>query len=159
MNNALDFVHVSTLRTTPATLWRALIEPEFTRQYWGRSIESDWRLGATVTHHLADGTVETGTVVEWDPPRRMAYTFEHDDADLNGTRVTMVLEPQGDAVKLTVIHEGLTAPAQRAVSSGWPGVLANLKTGFPIEATRGPVQIALKTSRPESLGSGAQVHR
>jgi len=134
-----DFVHVSTIRTTPEALWHALIDPEFTRQYWGRRIASDWRVGAAVTHHLDDGTTETGTVLEWDPPRRMAYSFAHDDADLKGTRVTMVLEPSGEAVKLTVLHEGLTAAAKRAVSAGWPGVLASLKTlleaGLPARRT------------------------
>ena len=28
------FVYVTYIRTTPEKLWHALIEPEFTRQYW-----------------------------------------------------------------------------------------------------------------------------
>ena len=29
-----QFVYVTFIRTTPEKLWRALMEPEFTRQYW-----------------------------------------------------------------------------------------------------------------------------
>jgi len=126
--NTHSFVYVTTIRTTPAQLWRALIEPEFTLQYWNRRIESAWHVGAPVTHHLGDGTVETGTVLAWDPPRRLAYTFEHDDADLKDTQVTMTLAPAGDNVKLTVVHDRLSDTAHRAVGAGWPGVLSSLKT-------------------------------
>lgn len=122
-----EFVYVTSIRTTPAALWDALIQPGFTREYWGRTIESEWRVGAPVTHYLGDGSVETGTVIECDPPHRMSYTFAHDDEDLKGTRVTMTLTPDGDHVTLLVVHDGLSAAGHRAVSSGWPGVLESLK--------------------------------
>ena len=40
----------------------------------------------------------------------------------------MVLTPEGENVKLTVIHEGLGERGHRNVSNGWPGVLSGLKT-------------------------------
>lgn len=127
MNN-FEFFHVMYIRTTPEKLWDALINPEFTQQYWNRKIKSAWRVGALVEHFLSDGSVESGTVIECDPPRRLSYTFECDDTDLNGTKVTMVLTPEGENVKLTVIHEGLGERGHRNVSNGWPGVLSGLKT-------------------------------
>ena len=39
----------------------------------------------------------------------------------------MDLTPQGDHVKLTVIHEGLSKRGHHNVSNGWPGVLSGLK--------------------------------
>ena len=58
------------------------------------------------------------------------------------SRLTYELEPQGDSVKLTVIHE-MDKPGSKligAVSNGWPAILSSLKslleTGEPLEATR-----------------------
>ena len=126
MNN-FEFFHVMDIRTSPEKLWDALINPEFTQQYWNRMIRSDWRVGSPVEHVLSDGTIESGTVIECDPPRRLSYTFECEDPDLKGTKATMVLTPEGDHVKLTVIHEGLRRRGHRNVSNGWPGVLSGLK--------------------------------
>ena len=56
--------------------------------------------------------------------------------------MTCELEQQGEAVKLTIIHE-LDKPGSRlieGVSTGWPLILASLKslleTGESLEATR-----------------------
>jgi hypothetical protein len=58
------------------------------------------------------------------------------------SRMTYLLEPQDDAVKLTVIHE-MDLPDSKLihnVSQGWPVILSSLKslleTGEPLEATR-----------------------
>jgi uncharacterized protein YndB with AHSA1/START domain len=125
--NEFKFIHVSLIRTTPATLWRALTEPEFTQQYWHRVLRSNWTVGAPIEHQLADDSVEMGTVLEYDPPRRMSYRFDCDDEDLRNTKATMILEQEGELVKLTVIHEDLSKAGHEAVSSGWPGVLKRLK--------------------------------
>ncbi|MES1202840.1 MAG: SRPBCC domain-containing protein, partial [Pseudomonadota bacterium] len=43
-----SFVYVTYIRTTPEKLWRALTQPEFTRQYWVGTIqESEWKKGAS----------------------------------------------------------------------------------------------------------------
>jgi uncharacterized protein YndB with AHSA1/START domain len=43
--------------------------------------------------------------------------------------VTFEIEPYHDIVRVTVIHENLAdQDAYRAVSAGWPAVLANLKS-------------------------------
>jgi hypothetical protein len=56
--------------------------------------------------------------------------------------MTYELEKEGDAVKLTVIHE-MNKPRSKfieAVSGGWPPILASLKslleTGESLKATR-----------------------
>jgi hypothetical protein len=58
------------------------------------------------------------------------------------SRLTYELEKEGESVKLTVIHE-IDKPDSKlieAVSSGWPHILASLKslleTGDSLEETR-----------------------
>lgn len=42
-----NFLYVTYIRTTPEQLWNALIDPEFTRQYWsGVYPQSEWKPGA-----------------------------------------------------------------------------------------------------------------
>ena len=46
------------------------------------------------------------------------------------SKVTFAIEPHGEVVKLTVIHDDLEPGSLtlESISSGWPAVLANLKT-------------------------------
>lgn len=143
-----QFVYVTYVRTTPEKLWRALIEPEFTRQYWmGTTQESAWKPGASWKILFSDGRVaDTGEVVEIEPHRRLVLKWRHElDAELRDegySRLTYELEQAGETVKLTVTHE-MDKPDSKfikAVSGGWPMILASLKslleTGQSLEATR-----------------------
>ena len=59
------FVYVTYIRTTPEKLWRALIEPEFTRQFWvGTWQESEWKPGASWRIMISDGRVGDSGDVE-----------------------------------------------------------------------------------------------
>lgn len=154
MNEPADkptFVYVTYIRTTAEKLWRALTEPEFTRQYWaGTWQESDWRKGAAWRIMIPDGRVaDTGEIIEIDPPRRLVLTWRNEfrpELQEEGySRLTYELEQQGDMVKLMLTHEMLQLPSGPskfidAVSNGWPAILASLKslveTGESLEATR-----------------------
>lgn len=142
------FVYVTYIRTTPEKLWNALIEPEFTRQYWaGTWQESDWKPGSSWRLMIPDGRVgDSGEIVEFQPHKRLVLTWENQfkpELKKEGhSRMTYELEPQGSSVKLTVLHESDYPNSQliRDVSGGWPMILASLKslleTGEPIEETR-----------------------
>jgi len=45
MIGAVDsgFVYVTSVRSTVEKLWRALIEPQFTRQFWAATVEATRR--------------------------------------------------------------------------------------------------------------------
>jgi uncharacterized protein YndB with AHSA1/START domain len=142
------FVYVTYIRTTAERLWRALTEPEFTRQYWvGTWQESEWKVGASWRLMIPDGRVgDSGEVLEFDPPKRLVLSWRNEflpELHAEGySRVTYEIEAQGDTVKLTVIHEIDKRDSQlvKQVSIGWPQLLASLKslieTGEPLEATR-----------------------
>ncbi|QEL14767.1 SRPBCC family protein [Limnoglobus roseus] len=142
------FVYVTYIRTTPEKLWQALIEPEFTRKYWVETWQDcTWQKGAPWKLMAPDGrAIAGGEVVEIDPPKRLVLTWQHNDhpelTPEGHSRMTYTLEPQGETVKLTVLHE-MDKPESKliaGVSTGWPKFLSSLKsmleTGESLEATR-----------------------
>jgi uncharacterized protein YndB with AHSA1/START domain/DNA-binding transcriptional ArsR family regulator len=144
-----SFVYTTYIRTTPERLWQALTEPAFTERYWAIAFDSDWKPGSTMTWHTRGATIADPeqVVVESEPYRRLSYmwhTFTPEWAeslDLTDaardrlaaeprSKVTFEIEPLGEQVKLTVIHDDLEPGGLNGslVSQGWPRVLANLKT-------------------------------
>jgi uncharacterized protein YndB with AHSA1/START domain len=142
------FVYVTYIRTTPEKLWQALLDPEFTRRYWVETWQDcAWQPGASWKLMIPDGRVaDSGEVVEIVPHRRLVLAwrneFKPELREDGYSRATFELEQQGEAVKLTVIHESDTPGSKLidAVSNGWPHVLSSLKslleTGEALEATR-----------------------
>ena len=139
-----EFVYTTYIETTPEKLWQALTDGNFTERYWfGARLKSDWKVGSSFEMVRSDGTVsDAGKVVEYDPPRRLAYTFVNlSDKYKNEfpALATFVLEPYGKLVKLTLTHEGFAEGGKMlsGVSKGWPAILSGLKslleTGQPLE--------------------------
>jgi uncharacterized protein YndB with AHSA1/START domain len=142
------FVYVTYIRTTPAKLWQALIDPEFTRQYWCEiRIESEWKGGAKWRSMIPDGRVgDSGEIVEIEPQKKLVMTWRNEFMpeirDEGYSRLTYELEEVGESVKLTLTHE-MNRPESKlidAVSQGWPHILASLKslleTGESLVETR-----------------------
>ena len=131
-----EFVYVSYIAATPEKLWEALTQGEFTKKYWfGRRIESDWRVGSPVRFYDGDSAdlTDSGVVLESDPPRRLSYTFRNEfDAEaqkVGYSRVTFSIEPRDEAVKLTLIHDELMSDELAiAFREGWSPILSSLKT-------------------------------
>ena len=149
------FVYVTYIRTTPEKLWDALTKPEFTRAYWCETWQdSAWEAGAPWRVIIPDGRVaDSGEVREIDRPRRLVLTWRNEfrpELKAEGySRAAFDLEPVGETVKLTVTHEMDRDGSKfiTAVSSGWPHILASLKslleTGKPLaETTRWPADDA-----------------
>jgi uncharacterized protein YndB with AHSA1/START domain len=130
------FVYVTYIRTSAESLWSALLQPEFTKQYWfGMQMVSDWKPGAAWKLVFADGRIgDTGEVLEIEPPRRLVLRWQNEfrpELKAEGpAKCTFELEPNGDVVKLTITHSSVKANSKVivAVSAGWPKILANLKT-------------------------------
>ncbi|HEY2771731.1 MAG TPA: metalloregulator ArsR/SmtB family transcription factor [Solirubrobacteraceae bacterium] len=164
-----SFVYATYIRTTPERLWQALTDPAFTARYWGITFDSDWTPGSTMTWHTRGVVIADPdqVVIESEPYHRLSYTwqthtpewaeslnFAEDARDRLAaeprSKVTFEIEPLGDQVKLTVIHDdldpgGLTGSL---VSQGWPRVMANLKTLLET----GDVLPDLQLNTPARLG-------
>ena len=143
------FVYSIYIAAPPETVWKALLDGEFTRQYWGHENVSDWQPGSTWEHRRADGTGTIsilGEVLEARAPHRLVMTWaepaDRGTADRR-SRVTFEIEPIADMVRLTVTHEDLEpgSEMERRISSGWPRVLSSLKslleTGRPLQTWAG----------------------
>ena len=139
-----EFIYVIYIETTPEKLWEALTDGDFTERYWfGVRLRSDWKVGSTFEMVRNNGTVsDAGKVVEYDPPRRLAYTFVNLSDDYKGelpALATLVIEPHGKLVKLTLTHEGFAEGSKflLGISQGWPAILSALKslleTGKPLD--------------------------
>jgi uncharacterized protein YndB with AHSA1/START domain/DNA-binding transcriptional ArsR family regulator len=134
-------VYVTFIAATPERVWEALTDPDQTARYWGHRNVSGWTKGDSWQHERLDGSGIDGggTILEIDPPRRLAHTWgELEDADRPDrlSRVTYDLEPVDDAVRLTVTHENLTTEQTSDTQEGWALVLSSLKsyleTGTPL---------------------------
>ena len=146
-----EFVYTTYIRTTPEQLWRGLTEPAFTRRYWRVSFESDWKPGSTWALRMDKNdlniTDPAQVVLESDPYRRLSYTWHtftpewaaaYDVSDEHLAKVaseprstvTFDLEPLGDMVKLTVLHDGFGpgSAVLPGISEGWPRIMSDLKT-------------------------------
>jgi len=152
-----DFVYVTYIHTTPEQLWKALTEPSFTLRYWGIGMQSDWRVGSTIKLQWGPGQefrdIEQ-VVLEAEPYRRLSYrwhNYQPEHAEMFGwsderfaelvqeplSKVTFELEPFGETVKLTVVHDDFVPDSEmlKGVSGGWPAILSNLKTLLETDET------------------------
>ncbi len=156
---ATDFTYTTYIKTTPERLWQALTDPAFTSRYWGATFISEWTPGSTITWvqngvSIAD---PAQVVLEADPYRRLAYTFHTFTPEFATSvgfteefrariaaeprsKVTFDLEPLGETVRLTVVHDDFEpgSAVLELISGGWPAILANLKTLLETGATLPP---------------------
>ena len=94
-----EFVYAIYIASTPEKIFKALTDGKMTEQYWdGNRVVSDWKVGSPFALQLKrDDKDVVGKVLEFDPPRRLAYTFHPRHGGLEAeqpSRVTFELERQ-----------------------------------------------------------------
>lgn len=128
-----QFVYVTFIGAPPERVWDALTQSEFTRQYWGGGvIESEWKVGSKITVK-AEGTRMdvAGEILQCEKPKLLSYTWKTaTTGNEPPSRVTFELQGMGWATRLTLTHDQFPEGSKslEAISSGWPGILANMKT-------------------------------
>ena len=124
-------------------IWQALIDPEMTKEFWGRHRNrSDWKAGSQWQHENYDDAADlvvAGKVIESDPPRRLVLTWARPN-ETETSQVTFDIDESMGSTRLTVTHTDLTPEAFRSISVGWPAILSSLKslleTGASLPMTR-----------------------
>jgi uncharacterized protein YndB with AHSA1/START domain len=128
------FVYTTYIEASAEKLWQALTDAAFTERYWfGNRVTSDWTVGSTYRFASHGKPMVEGKVLESDPPRRLAYSWDvvkEGVAREPTSHVTFDLVPRGKVVKLTVTHNELDDRGEtlRSISQGWPMVMASLKS-------------------------------
>jgi uncharacterized protein YndB with AHSA1/START domain len=130
-------VYVIYIVTTPEKLWDGLTHSEFTTKYFfGRSVESDWKVGSSFKLLMEDGRVDSqGEVMESERPRRLSVTWHvewlEEFRQLPEGLVTYQLDPLGDVVRLTMTESHQEPIEEKNLEGGrrgWPVILSGLKT-------------------------------
>jgi uncharacterized protein YndB with AHSA1/START domain len=98
-------------------LWAALTVPARIAD-WLAEAEVDLRVGGRFALYWPthDFRME-GTIVELEPPRRIAWTWPHSDHPASVVRWT--LEPDGAGRRLRLEQDGLAMPHLLEVAAGW----------------------------------------
>ncbi len=127
-----EYIYTTYIKTTPEKLWQAITNPEFAKQYWGHTNESDWKKGSE-WKHVGSTSGEThivGKVVESAPPKRLVITWASPNNLADESRVTFEIEAMEDVARLVVTHAGLTAGSnmEKGITKGWPMVLSGMKS-------------------------------
>ena len=145
-----EFVYVSYIRTTPERLWAALTEPGVHSPVLGHDLR------VRVDGGRADDVVSRSTPRSRIRSRWCSKPIRRTDSPTRGTRsrrsgprpydvdeelrarlaaesrsrVTFTLDPDGDQVKLTVVHDGFEpgSTVVEMIRGGWPKVIGALKT-------------------------------
>ena len=134
------FLYQIVINATAEKVWNALTSAEFTRKYWfGRSIESDWKVGSEVRITTPEGQLEVkGKILVVEPDKRLSYTWGSGTSTDN-TTVAFEITQMGPLVKLVITHDiDMKGPGAQQAASGWTFILCGLKTwletGSPMPA-------------------------
>jgi len=122
-------------------VWAALTTPARLAD-WLAKAEIDLRVGGRFELYWDTHDYRmSGTIVELDPPRVIAWTWpspQHPDSVVRWS-----LEPDGDGCRLTLTQTHLTAPPLKDVAAGWhthleclPGAVDGVNTPWRAERER-----------------------
>jgi uncharacterized protein YndB with AHSA1/START domain len=130
----------------PERVFQAISDPREQRIWWDNqdcrleSFEMDarrggrWRFSTNQTSMNINGISQfdcTGEIVEFDPPRVLAYTWiaNWHNVKSRKTIVRWELSPMDGGTLVKVTHSGLVQEdvARKDYQGGWPGVVEQLK--------------------------------
>ena len=119
----------------PDKVWDGFVSPEANRAiFMGADLEADLRQGGFL-RWIGPGPdgkpmiYVQGDILRFDPSKLLQYTFSM-GASKVPSRVTIELEPETEATKVTVTHDGwaIDDPSYAGCIDGWPRILSRLKT-------------------------------
>jgi uncharacterized protein YndB with AHSA1/START domain len=159
------------IRATPEQVWKAVIDPEWTRRYFhGTAFDSPPVQGRRYRTSLSNGDpgVE-GVIEEMDPPHRFVQTWRvlYDAATSQEppSRVEWTIDSVGDGLtRVRLVHGDLALSPRTwaGVRDGWAWILDSMKslieTGSPLPAITVDLG-AQADSPPDGAGAAGDWHR
>jgi uncharacterized protein YndB with AHSA1/START domain len=120
-------------RDLPASIdavWRAVTDPDEMRSWFPTRIEIDeWKVGGHLTHHFDGHDLDPlpGTVIEWQPPHRVRFTWGEDTITFELTAAPV----HGTTFVLTAES---SPPRVARDAAGWESCLDQLQFGRETES-------------------------
>ena len=161
------FVYTIYISSTPEKVWQALTTAEFSRKYFsGLAVETELKAGGAFVVRMPDGSIHiSGEVIECDPPRKLAATWNVNwpglVEKLGVTLVTWEIEPAGDGTIRLTLTQAHDRPISDDILSGgrtgWPAMLSSLKslleTGEALAIKMEPPQRMLAALKELGIGT------
>jgi uncharacterized protein YndB with AHSA1/START domain len=118
---------------SPERVWAAVSEPVGLEHWFPSRVELQARVGGRITFrddpNLPAQT--SGTVLVYDPPKRLAFTWGGDELHLS-------VEPDGDGAVLTLLNVLAARDTAARNAAGWAVCLAELDKYLREGAADGP---------------------
>ena len=97
-------------------------------------VRVEGRIGGRIIETTKDGTSYTwGTLTDWSPPERLAFTWHPGYDEAAATHVDVTFAPADDGTELTLVHSRWPDPdgaeARAMYDTGWDYVLSGLRAG------------------------------
>lgn len=111
-------------------VWAAVTDPAEMRAWFPTRVEiAEWKVGAPLTHYFDEHDIDPlpGVVLEWDPPRRVSFTWADDT-------LSFELAPAPDGGTIFVLTEELSASHAARNAAGWDACLDRLQVGVEGES-------------------------
>lgn len=137
-------IYKTFIRASADEVWDAITNPDKTTQYfYGTRVESEWKVGSSMTYSYPDGTVASkGEITAIDAPKRMEFTFhalwDEDLAAEGPAREVWSLDEKDGMVQLTIELHEIGVKTLEDFKEGLPYIVSGLKTlvetGEPLPA-------------------------
>ena len=119
------------IKASPQRVFQALTEKADLERWFVQKAEVDARPGGAIRFEWRPDAVEIGTILVFDPPHRLSYTWEA--LGPGPTTITFALTAENDGTRLHLIHTGIGEGEDwdnyyTAVDSGWSAHLIDLTT-------------------------------
>jgi uncharacterized protein YndB with AHSA1/START domain len=115
-----------TVAAAHEVVWDALTDPDELAAWFGAEVEVDLRVGGAVRFRWPDATERRGLVIEFDPPRRLAFRWRELRTSSSGlamadaTVVGFTVEAEGRGTRVTVTESHLiAADPPLAMAENW----------------------------------------
>ena len=120
------------LRRPIEVVWKAVTDPVQLQSWFStRIVIDEWKIGAPLSHVFEEHEIDPlpGTVLEWDPPGRVSFTWGTDT-------ISFELTATDERTTLFVLTVELSASIAARNAAGWEVCLDRLERGTAEEPWR-----------------------